>query len=145
MKEIIQVVNNHIKDVDISGSQLGTILNKELKDIDSRIDKQFDQIENDLRDIRNMLNQIENSKIGKKILMRDDVIYNKHDNMVMVKTDCDLIYIICNKKEQQDNVVKRMTTDNCLLESYEEWDEGEDKMILTFRVLDNYEIKPELN
>ena len=27
----------------------------------------------------------------------------------MVKTDGDLIYIICNKKEQQDNVVKRMT------------------------------------
>ena len=28
----------------------------------------------------------------------------------------------------------------------EEWDEGEDKKwILTFRVLDNYEIKPELN
>ena len=43
-------------------------------------------------------------------------------------------------------MVKRMTTDNCLLESYEEWDEGEDKKwILTFRVLDNYEIKPELN
>ena len=67
MKETIQVVNNHIKDVDRASSQLGTILNKELKDIDSRIDKQFDQIENDLRDIRNMLNQIENSKIGKKI------------------------------------------------------------------------------
>ena len=67
MKETIQVVNNHIKDVDRASSQLGTILNKELKDIDLRIDKQFDQIENDLRDIRNMLNQIENSKIGKKI------------------------------------------------------------------------------
>ena len=67
MKETIQVVNNHIKDFDRASSQLGTILNKELKDIDLRIDKQFDQIENDLRDIRNMLNQIENSKIGKKI------------------------------------------------------------------------------
>ena len=79
-------------------------------------------------------------------IMKDNVIYNKHDNMVMVKTDGDLIYIIWNKKEQQDNVVQRMTTDNCLLESYEEGDEGEDKKwILTFRVLDNYEIKPELN
>ena len=47
---------------------------------------------------------------------------------------------------QQDNVVKRMTTDNCLLESYEEWDEGEDKKwILTFRVLDDYEVTPNLN
>ena len=74
--------------------------------------------------------------------MRDDVVYNKHDNRVMVKTDGDLIYIICHKQEQQDTVVKRMTTDNCLLESYEEWDEGDDKKwILTFRVLDDYEIK----
>ena len=78
--------------------------------------------------------------------MRDDVVYNKHDNRVMVKTDGDLIYIVCHKQEQQDTVVKRMTTDNCLLESYEEWYEVEDKKwILTFRVLDNYEIKPELN
>ena len=73
--------------------------------------------------------------------MRDNVVYNKHDNQVMVKTDGDLIYIICHKEEQQDNVVKRMTTDNCLLESYEEWDEGEDrKWILTFRVLDELKL-----
>ena len=78
--------------------------------------------------------------------MRGDAVYNKYDNRVMVKTDGDLIYIICNKEEQQDNVVKRMTTDNCLLEAYEEWDEGEDrKWILTFRVLDEYEVTPNLN
>ena len=78
--------------------------------------------------------------------MRGDAVYNKYDNRVMVKTDGDLIYIICNKEEQQDNVVKRMTTDNCLLESYEEWDEGEDKKwILTIRVLDDYEVTPNLN
>ena len=78
--------------------------------------------------------------------MRGDAVYNKYDNRVMVKTDGDLIYIICNKEEQQDNVVKRMTTDNCLLESYEEWDEREDKKwILTFRVLDDYEVTPNLN
>ena len=78
--------------------------------------------------------------------MRGDAVYNKYDNRVMVKTDGDLIYIICNKEEQQDNVVKRMTTDNCLLESYEEWDEDEDKKwILTFRVLDDYEVTPNLN
>ena len=75
--------------------------------------------------------------------MKSDVTYNKHDNQVMVKTAGDLIYIICHKEEQQDNVVKRMTTDNCLLESYEVWEDNQ--VILTFRVLDNYEVKEELN
>ena len=78
--------------------------------------------------------------------MKDYIIYNKSDNRLFVKTDGDLIYVICNKESQQEKVVKRMTTDNCMLEHYEEWDEGKDrKWILTFRVLDNYEIKPELN
>ena len=68
MKETIEVVNEHIKEVDSRfQSQLGSILDKELETIDLRIAKQFDQIENDLRDIRNMLTQIENSKVGKKI------------------------------------------------------------------------------
>ena len=68
MKETIEVVNEHIKEVDSRfQSQLGSILDKELETIDLKIAKQFDQIENDLRDIRNMLNQIENSKVGKKI------------------------------------------------------------------------------
>ena len=52
MKETIEVVNNHIKDVDSRVStRLGNVLDKELDEIDTRIDKQFDQIENDLRDI----------------------------------------------------------------------------------------------
>lgn len=68
MKETIEIVNNHIKDVDVRvRSDLESVLDGELKDIDLRISKQFDQIENDLRDIRNMLTQIENSKVGKKI------------------------------------------------------------------------------
>ena len=68
MKETIEVVNEHIKEVDSRfQSQLGSILDKELETIDLRIAKQFDQIENDLRDIRNMLTQIENSKVGQKI------------------------------------------------------------------------------
>ena len=68
------------------------------------------------------------------------------DSLIHVKADGDKINIICHKEEQQDNVVKRMTTDNCLLESYEEWDEDEDKKwILTFRVLDDYEVTPNLN
>ena len=75
--------------------------------------------------------------------MRENVIYNQPDNQVMVKTDGDLIYIICNSDDQQDTVVKKMTTDNCLLESYEVWED--EKVILTFRVLDEYEVKHELN
>tara|TARA_R100000900_G_scaffold146225_3_gene134912 strand:- start:422 stop:649 length:228 start_codon:yes stop_codon:yes gene_type:complete len=75
--------------------------------------------------------------------MRDDVVYNKWDNQVMVKTAGDLIYIVCHKEEQQEKVIQKMTTDNCLLESYEVWED--EKIILTFRVLDNYEITPELN
>ena len=68
MKETIEVVNTHIKEVDSRfQSQLGSILDKELETIDLKIAKQFDQIENDLRDIRNMLTQIENSKLGQKI------------------------------------------------------------------------------
>ena len=68
MKETIEVVNEHIKEVDSRfQSQLGSILDKELETIDLRIAKQFDQIENDLRDIRNMLTQIENSKVVQKI------------------------------------------------------------------------------
>ena len=78
--------------------------------------------------------------------MKDDIIYNKSDNRLFVKTDGDLIYVICNKESQQEKVVKRMTTDNCMLEHYEEWDEGKDrKWILTFRVLDEYEKKVEYN
>ena len=78
--------------------------------------------------------------------MRGDAVYNKYDNRVMVKTDGDLIYIICNKESQQDIVVKKMINDNCMLESYEVWDEGDDmKWILTFKILDEYEVKPELN
>ena len=75
--------------------------------------------------------------------MKDNVIYNQSDNQVMVKTNGDLIYIVCNKEEQQETVVKRMTTDNCILENYEVWED--EKVILTFRVLDDYEVIPELN
>jgi hypothetical protein len=39
-----------------------------------------------------------------------------------------------------------MTTDTCILSDYEEWDEGDDmKWILTFKVLDEFDKKPELN
>jgi hypothetical protein len=75
--------------------------------------------------------------------MKDNAIYNRPDNQIMVKTDGDLIYIICNQEEQQDKVIKKMTTDNCLLEHYEVWED--EQVILTFRTLDNYEVKPEMN
>ncbi len=39
-----------------------------------------------------------------------------------------------------------MTNDNCILESYEEWDDDSDKKwILIFKILDEYDLKPELN
>tara|TARA_B100000900_G_C20157245_1_gene544388 strand:- start:35 stop:271 length:237 start_codon:yes stop_codon:yes gene_type:complete len=78
--------------------------------------------------------------------MKDNVTYNHVDNKVMVRTDGDLIYIICNREKQQKQVINKMCTDSCVLEHYEEWDEGDDrKWILTFRVLDEYEKKMELN
>ena len=78
--------------------------------------------------------------------MKDNIIYNKSDNRVFVKTDGDLIYVICSKEKQQKQVIKRMCTDSCVLEHYEEWDDDDDrKWILTFRVLDEYEKKVEYN
>ena len=79
-------------------------------------------------------------------MMKDNIVYNGPDNEVMVRTNGDLIYIICNKESQQDIVVRKMINDNCMLESYEVWDEGEDmKWILVFRILDEFDIKSELN
>ena len=78
--------------------------------------------------------------------LKDNTVYNRPNNEVMVRTNGDLIYIICNKESQQDIVVKKMINDNCMLESYEVWDEGEDmKWILVFRILDKFDIKSELN
>jgi|TARA_Y100000015_G_C2344100_1_gene67389 hypothetical protein len=78
--------------------------------------------------------------------MKDNVTYNHADNKVMVRTDGDLIYVICNKEDQQKKVIEKMCTDDCVLEHYEEWDEGNDmKWILTFRVLDEYEKRTEYN
>ena len=51
--------------------------------------------------------------------LKDNTVYNRADNLVYVKSQGDLIYVICNKESQQDMVVERMTTDNCVLDSYE--------------------------
>ena len=78
--------------------------------------------------------------------MKDDITYNRPNNEVMVMSDGDLIYVICCKEKQQKQVIKRMCTDSCVLEHYEEWDDDDDrKWILTFRVLDEYEKKVEYN
>ncbi len=78
--------------------------------------------------------------------MKDDITYNRPDNKVMVRSDGDLINVICSEEKQQNLVIKRMCTDSCILEHYEEWDDDDDrKWILTFRVLDEYEKKVEYN
>lgn len=78
--------------------------------------------------------------------MKDNVVYNNPDNKLMVRTNGDKIVIICSEESQQEQVMKRMVNDDCILDEYEEWDEGDDmKWILTFRLLDEYELKPELN
>ena len=35
-----------------------------------------------------------------RCIMKDNVTYNHADNKVMVRTDGDLIYVICHKQEQ---------------------------------------------
>ena len=78
--------------------------------------------------------------------MKENTVYNQYDNAVYVKTDGDKINIICNKENQMQKVISKMTNRNCIFEGYEEWDEEEDmKWILTFRVLDEYENYPDIN
>ena len=77
---------------------------------------------------------------------KEDTVYNQWDNEVMVRTNGDMIYIICKDEEQVQPVMDKMNTDTCYLSEYEEWDEDEDmKWILTFKVLDEFDKKPELN
>jgi|TARA_R100000081_G_C4786447_1_gene154886 hypothetical protein len=77
----------------------------------------------------------------------DNKLYNKWDNHIMISTNGDEINVICNTELQMDKVVKRLSTDTCLLSGYEEWDEGKDKKwILKFIVCDDeYEFIPEYN
>jgi|TARA_Y100001970_G_scaffold253844_1_gene328978 hypothetical protein len=78
--------------------------------------------------------------------MKENTVYNQYDNAVYVKTDGDKINIICNKENQMQKVISKMTNRDCIFEGYEEWDEEEDmKWILTFRVLDEYENYPDIN
>ena len=78
--------------------------------------------------------------------MKENTVYNQYDNAVYVKTDGDKINIICNKENQMQKVISKMTNRDSIFEGYEEWDEEEDmKWILTFRVLDEYENYPDIN
>ena len=78
--------------------------------------------------------------------MKENTVYNQYDNAVYVKTDGDKINIICNKENQMQKVISKMTNRDCIFEGYEEWDEEEDmKWMLTFRVLDEYENYPDIN
>ena len=79
--------------------------------------------------------------------MKDNITYNRPDNTVMVRTNGDEIHVICDKEQQMDKVVDKLTTPNCKLVGYEEWDKDEDmKWILKFIVIDDdYEITPEYN
>tara|TARA_B100000029_G_C17050100_1_gene769166 strand:- start:143 stop:388 length:246 start_codon:yes stop_codon:yes gene_type:complete len=80
------------------------------------------------------------------VKLKDKIVYNRPDNKVMVRTNGDLIYIICKEEEQVQPVMNKMVNDNCILSEYEEWDEDDDmRWILTFRVLDEFELKPDLN
>ena len=69
-------------------------------------------------------------------MLKNNTVYNRPDNEVMVSTNGDEVHIICNEL-QMDRVVANMTTDYCKLAGYEEWDDDSDKKyILTFIVCD---------
>ena len=63
--------------------------------------------------------------------MKQDKIYNRPHNQVLVKSEDNKLYIICHKKEQMQKVMDRMTIDNCKLTEYEEWD---GQFLMTFEV-----------
>jgi hypothetical protein len=66
--------------------------------------------------------------------------------MVYIKTDGDMIYIICNEENQMDNVNERFHGSGNKLIGYEEWDEGKDKKwIMTWKVPDEFEMPIEYN
>ena len=54
--------------------------------------------------------------------MKQDKIYNRPENQVLVKSQDNKLYIVCHKEKQMQQVIDRMTTDNCKLTDYEEWD-----------------------
>ena len=75
--------------------------------------------------------------------MKDNIVYNHADNVVMVKSQGDKIVIICHSEEQLDQINERfMKKDaNVILVDYEEWDEDDDmKWILTYQLQEGFDI-----
>ncbi|MBC8421852.1 MAG: hypothetical protein H8E03_00370 [Pelagibacteraceae bacterium] len=71
-------------------------------------------------------------------------IYNKWDNEIMVSTGGKYIYIRCNSDKQIQPLLNRMNTDTCYLSNFTENDDSEGA-ILTFKLCNCDELKPELN
>jgi|TARA_B100000315_G_scaffold146059_1_gene134920 Rad3-related DNA helicase len=72
--------------------------------------------------------------------LKDNIIYNRSENTVMVKTNGDKIVIICNSEDQMDKVHDRFKDSGNYLIDFEVWDEGEDqKYIITYQVSDDSE------
>ncbi len=63
--------------------------------------------------------------------MKDNTIYNRPDNEVLVKTEDGKLYIVCHMEKQMQTVIDKMTTDDCKLVEYEEWD---GQYLMTFEV-----------
>ena len=63
--------------------------------------------------------------------MKHDTVYNHSHNMIYVRSQDDLIYIICQNEEQEKQVVERMNTDKCVLEDYEVWED--DRVIMKWK------------
>lgn len=66
------------------------------------------------------------------------------NDMVHLRVDGNLIYVICHNEKQQQKVINNMTEPGkCVFEGYEVWEE--DTVILTFRVLDYEDLRPPKN
>ena len=63
--------------------------------------------------------------------MKQNIVYNRPENQVFVKSQDNKLYIVCHKEKQMQQVIDRMTTDNCKLTEYEEWD---GQYLMTFEV-----------
>ena len=80
--------------------------------------------------------------------MKKNVVYNHYNNQILVSTNNDLIYIICNNEEQMNKVNERFTKKEkkTVLVDYEEWDEGVDKKwILTYQVMEEFDKPIDVN
>ena len=78
--------------------------------------------------------------------MKSDAVYNQWDNMIYVRTNGDMIHIICHKEEQMDVVNERFHDSGNELVGYEEWDEGDDKRwIMTWKVPKEYDKEIQYN